>query len=104
LVVDDVAGWLAGWLAVAVPYRKEEYVVISNKASVRMYKALVKKEQRITQINMKQVKKGFRVRYPAPDALPHNLCRGDVVVVSLTRMRSNVLLSLHTCSTWRPSS
>jgi tRNA A37 threonylcarbamoyladenosine dehydratase len=43
-----------------VPYRKEEYVVISNKASVRMYKALVKKEQRITQINMKQVKKGFR--------------------------------------------
>ncbi|ELR14913.1 ThiF domain containing protein [Acanthamoeba castellanii str. Neff] len=43
-----------------VPYRKEEYVVISNKASVRMYKALVKKEQRTTQINMKQVKKGFR--------------------------------------------
>jgi hypothetical protein len=43
-----------------VPYRKEEYVVISNKASVRMYKALVKKEQRITQLNMKQVKKSFR--------------------------------------------
>lgn len=49
-----------------VPYRKEEYVVISNKASVRMYKALVKKEQRITQLNMKQVKKGFRVHWPPP--------------------------------------
>jgi hypothetical protein len=49
-----------------VPYRKEEYVVISNKASVRMYKALVKKEQRITQLNMKQVKKGFRVHLTPP--------------------------------------
>lgn len=29
-----------------------------------MYKALIKKEQRLTQINMKDVKKGFRVRKP----------------------------------------
>lgn len=53
-----------------MPYRKEEYVVISNKASVRMYKALVKKEQRVTQLNMKQVKKGFRVHLSPPPSPP----------------------------------
>lgn len=31
-----------------------------------MYKALIKKEQRITQINMKEVKKHFRVRPDFP--------------------------------------